>query len=237
MQNKVRKALLLAGGLAPWAALAVAAPAHSRVQTPPVVNTIPQPGVSEVVGYEALFVRSAYTDEGYVVVGFRPANRSIGNDWLIVDVGATVFDILPRFELNRAAFSLETPDGKVVPLATVSEQRAAKLKETAKLPRDAVGYFPRRAYVTCDLGFFPPLDSLEWTFEAVELNPDRACIGRLYFRIPGGVALGEHWLAVRFPGSVVRVPFTIMTPAEERYLQENFRAVQKQVQEAFPPTR
>ena len=102
---------------------------------------------------------------------------------------------------------------------------------------DAVGYFPRRAYVNCDLGFFPPLDSLEWTFEAVELNPDRACIGRLYFRIAGGIALGEHWLEVRFPGSVVRVPFTIMSPEEERYFQENFKEIRRQVDEAFAPKR
>ena len=201
-----------------------------------LAGEIPQPGVSEVVGYEGLFVRSAYNDEGYVVVGFHPANRSIGEEWLIVDVGVTVFDTLPRFELNRAAFALETPGGKVVPLATVSEQRAARLAKAERI-YDAVGYFPRRAYVSCDLGFFPPLDSLEWTFAAVELNPDRACIGRLYFRIPGGIALGEHWLEVKFPGSVVRVPFTIMSPDEERYLQENFTEIRRQVDEAFAPKR
>ncbi len=211
-------------------------PAASQLQDSPAW-TIPEPGVSEVVRYERPFVRSAHNDEGYVVVGFRPANRSIGEEWLILDVGVTVFDSLPRFELNRAAFSLETSGGIVVPLATVSEQRAARWQRAEGLAGDAVGYFPRRAYVTCDLGFFPPLSSLEWTFESVELNPDRACIGRLYFRIPGGIALGEHWLVVRFPGGAVRVPFTIMSPEEERYLQENFTEIRRRVDEAFAPKR
>jgi hypothetical protein len=33
----------------------------------------------------------------------------------------------------------------------------------------------------------------------------------------------------------VRVPFTILTPAEEQYLQENLKEIQEQVEEAFPP--
>lgn len=232
MQTRHRLSLLTVAVLAFCTPIS---PAASQPQVSPAW-TIPEPGVSEVVGYERLFVRSAYNDEGYVVIGFHPANRSIGEDWLIVDVGVTVFDTVPRFELNRAAFALEMPGGMVVPLATVSEQRAARLPKAERI-YDAVGYFPRRAYVSCDLGFFPPLDSLEWTFAAVELNPDRACIGRLYFRIPGGIALGEHWLEVKFPGSVVRVPFTIMSPDEERYLQENFTEIRRQVDEAFAPKR
>ncbi len=72
-------------------------------------------------------------------------------------------------------------------------------------------------------------------FDQVELSIHRGCFGRIYFHLPGGIALGQHWLNVKFANSLVRVPFTILTPEEERYLQENFRGIQKQVEEAFPP--
>ena len=71
-------------------------------------------------------------------------------------------------------------------------------------------------------------------FDQVELSNRRGCIGRIYFHLPGGIALGQHWLNVKFAASVVRVPFTILTPAEEQYLQENLKEIKKQVEEAFP---
>jgi hypothetical protein len=227
--------VLLAGGGSPSASSASSASTASGGTEAPLSFDVPQPGVAEVVGFEGDFVRSAYTDEGFVVVGFQPANRSIGDEWMVLDVGVTVLGTAPSFALSRADFSLETPHGAVVPLATVSEQRAARLQKTVKLPRDPVAYFPRRGYVPCDLGFFPELDSSAWAFEEVELNPDRACIGRIYFRIPGGIELGQHWLDVKFNRTVVRVPFTVMSPEEERYLQENFKEIRRQVDEAFAP--
>ena len=58
----------------------------------------------------------------------------------------------------------------------------------------------------------------------VELSSSRACVGRLYFNIPGGIAYGQHWLNVKFEKSLIRVPFRILTDEEEKMLSKNYKA-------------
>jgi hypothetical protein len=48
-------------------------------------------------------------------------------------------------------------------------------------------------------------------WDKVELSSRRACLGRLYFQVPGGIQYGQHWLNVKFAKSVVRAPFRILT--------------------------
>jgi hypothetical protein len=71
----------------------------------------------------------------------------------------------------------------------------------------------------------------------VDLSEDRACLGRLYFRIPGGITYGQHWLNVKFQNSLVRVPFRILTKEEEQFLGDNYKSIDKQVEEAFRPKK
>ena len=61
---------------------------------------------------EGKFVRAAYNNEGYVILGYQLANRSIGEEWMLLEVGMTVRDNVPDYTLKREALSLETPDGK-----------------------------------------------------------------------------------------------------------------------------
>jgi hypothetical protein len=75
------------------------------------------------------------------------------------------------------------------------------------------------------------------SWDEVELSSQRACLGRLFFKIPGGVAYGQHWLNVKFAKSVVRVPFRILTKEEEKLLSRNYGDIRKQVQEAFKPKK
>jgi len=72
-------------------------------------------------------------------------------------------------------------------------------------------------------------------FDEVELSSNRACVGRLYFRVPGGIAYGQHWLNVKFEKSLVRVPFRILTADEEKILSKNYKDISKQVKDAFKP--
>ena len=44
---------------------------------------------------------------------------------------------------------------------------------------------------------------------------------------------GQYWLNVKFPQSVVRVPFRILTEDEEKTLGKNFGDIKKQVDAAF----
>ncbi len=142
--------------------------------------------------------------------------------------------------MTRAALSLETPDGKTIPLPTVTEQREGNvqaIQQRAKVQRDSINYFPTRASRACAILFFPDLGSRALPFDEVDLSNDRACLGRLYFKIPGGIAYGQHWLNVKFEKSLVRVPFRILTKDEEKFFSKNYKSIEKQVKEAFKPKK
>jgi len=211
-------------------------PASSQTKQPPTV-AIPQPGVPQVMTMEANFVRAAYNNEGYVILGYQVANRSIGQEWMLLEVGVTIRDKVPDYDLTRGAFSLETPDGKTLPLPSIPEYRAESsipgLQNRAKVQRDSINYFPPQAHRACALTFFTDLTSRVLPLDEMELTSDRACVGRLYFRVPGGIQYGQHWLNVKFAQSVVRVPFRILTKDEEKFLSKNYKSISKQVDEAF----
>ena len=51
------------------------------------------------------------------------ANRSIGDEWILLEVGMTLLDRTPDYKLTREALSLETPDGKTLPLPSATESQ------------------------------------------------------------------------------------------------------------------
>ena len=106
--------------------LAVSAPVPDRAlaqEKPKVQVQIPDPGVPEAMTMEGKFVRAAYNNEGYVILGYQATNRSVGEEWMLLEVGMTVLDKTPAYTLKREAISLDVPDGKTVPLPTVMEHR------------------------------------------------------------------------------------------------------------------
>jgi hypothetical protein len=211
----------------------------AQAQEKPVVQ-IPQAGVPQIQTMEGKFVRASYNREGYVILGYQASNRSVGEEWMLLDVGMTVLDNVPDYRLTREAISLEIPDGKTIPLATVEEQRQGNpqaIQQRAKVQRDSINYFPTRASRPCAILFFPELGSRALPYDVVDLSNDRACLGRLYFKIPGGIAYGQHWLNVKFEKSLVRVPFRILTNDEEKLLSKNYKSIEKQVKEAFKPKK
>jgi len=202
---------------------------------------IPQPGVPQIMTLEGTWVRAAYNNEGYVILGYRLANNSIGNEWMLLEFGTTLRDGVPDYVLKRDAISMETPDGKTLPLATVDEHRASNevrsLQTREKVQRDSINYFPPSASQACRIGFFSDLDSPAMAWDQVELSYRRGCVGRLFFRVPGGITYGQHWLNVKFQNSLVRAPFRILTKDEEKMLSKNYGSIRKQVQEAFKPKK
>src|SRR5512136_1986701 len=225
--------LVLVGLVSLWAP--VAPPVAAQAQQPPKVQ-IPQPGVPQVMTMEGKFVRAAYNNEGYVILGYQLANRSIGEEWMLLEVGMTVRDGTPDYTLTRDALSLETPDGKTLPLPSINEHREGNtqaLQNREKVQRDSINYFPPSANRACAITFFPELTSRALPRDEVELSNTRACVGRLYFRVPGGITYGQHWLNVKFEKSLVRVPFRILTEEEEEFLDKNYKDISKQVEEAF----
>ncbi|MGE5358269.1 MAG: hypothetical protein ACM3NQ_04575 [Bacteroidales bacterium] len=234
---KHRKALLFAVvGLA--FVVGLVGQAAAQDQKPTV--KIPDPGVPQIMTMEGQFVRAAYNNEGYVILGYKIANMNIGNEYLMLEIGATVRDGVKNYTLLREHVSMETPDGKTVPLASVEEYRAGNVRNLemqANTVRDSINYFPPSATRACRIGFFAPLGGPAMPYDQVELSNTRACLGRVFFKVPGGVTYGQHWLNVKFQGSVIRVPFKILTKDEEKFLSKNYKDISKQVKEAFAPPK
>ena len=204
-------------------------------QDPPVIQ-VPKPGVPEIMTIEGEFVRVAYNNEGYVVIGYRTANNSVGEEWMLLEMGTTIREGKPNYTLTRDAISLETPDGKTIPLPTQREYQQAELRaleQRSTIVRDSINYFPPLATQACRVGFFARPGEREMSYDQVELSHLRGCLGRLYFKIPGGIQYGQHWLNVKFRDSLVRVPFRILTDEEKRTLSKHYGDIRKQVQAAF----
>jgi hypothetical protein len=215
--------------------VALLAPAAVLTQDKPTVK-IPDPGVPQIMSIEGNFVRAAYNNEGYVILGYQVANRSVGDEWMLLEVGMTVMQGVKNQTLTRDALSLDTPDGKTLPLPTIPEYRQTDtraLQNRAKVQRDSINYFPPMASQPCRIGFFSDVGQAAMAYDQVELSYTRACLGRLFFHIPGGIAYGQYWLNVKLAGGVIRVPFKVFTKEEEKLLSKNYKSIKKQVDDAF----
>jgi hypothetical protein len=214
--------------------LAALASVHASSQQP---AQIPQPGVPQIMTLEGKFVRVAYNNEGYVILGYQIANRTIGSDWIMLDVGLTLMEGVRDYTIKRDAFSLDTPDG-LLPLPSIEEYRKNEskvqpLQNRLKVQRDSIDYFPPWTHGVNRLGFFADLGSRAMPWDQAQVSNDRACMGQLYVHVPGGTKYGQYWLNVKFAQSVVRVPFRLLTQEEERTLGRNFGDIKKQVEAAF----
>ena len=216
--------------------LTLLSPLCTQVEAQAPTVQIPNPGVPQIMTMEAKFVRAAYNNEAYVILGYQVNNRSIGEPWMLLEVGMTVLDKTPDYKLTREMLSLETPDGQTLPLPSVQEHREANtsaIQARTRVQRDSINYFPPMASRACRIGFFSDLDQRAMPWDEVELSNTRACLGRLYFHLPKGIAYGQYWLNVKFEKSVIRVPFRIFTEEEEKVLSKNYSSIEKQIKAAF----
>ena len=216
--------------------LAALTSVNASTQQRPEVQ-IPQPGVPQIMTLEGKFVRVAYNNEGYAILGYQIANRTIGQDWIMLDVGITLMERVPDYTLKRDAISLDTPDGKL-PLPSIAEyrQNEAKvqgLQNRMKVQRDSINYFPPWTHGANRLGFFADLGSRAMPWDQVEVTNSRACLGQLYFHVPNGTKYGQYWLNIQFAQSLLRVPFRLLTEEEEKTLGKNFGDIKKQVENSF----
>jgi hypothetical protein len=234
------KRKVLVSGLAVLsAAWALAVSGQAQSQQPTV--QIPKPGVPQIMTLEGNFVRAAYNNEGYVILGYQIANRTIGSDWIMLDVGLTLMERVKDYTLKREALSLDTPDG-LLPLPSIEEYRKDEGKLQAlqmrlKVQRDSINYFPPWTHGVNRLGMFADLGSRAMPWDQADVSNSRACMGQLYFHVPNGTKVGQYWLNVKFAESVVRVPFRLLTEEEEKHLDKNFGDIKKQVDNAFRPPK
>src|SRR5215831_15826044 len=231
-----RNAALMAcaGALVLWA---LSAPLGA--QDKPQVK-IPEAGVPQIMTIEGLFVRAAYNNEGYVILGYKTANYSIGEDWMLIETGMTLREGVSAEKVKRTAVSLDTPDGTHIPLPSIEEFRQADtqaLQARSKIQRDSINYFPPMASKPCRIGFFSDVEDRAMPWDEFEISYDRACLGRMYFPIPGGIKYGQYWMNVQLENSLIRVPFRILTKDEEKFASKNYGDIRKQVKEAFSPKK
>ena len=193
---------------------------------------------AQKVAIEGTYIRIGYNDEGWVTMGFRTANNSVGEDWLLLEVGITVQTGVADYTLKRSDIALVTPGPKVVQLATQSEFQEAgylrALNERANIARDAVNYFPPAASRACAINFFAnPAGGVGGRLarDQVDLSQNRACVGRLFFHIPDGIRLGLHNLDVKFGSSTIKVPFKIMTKDEAKEFEEQWKEARKKAKQ------
>jgi len=213
--------------------------AAAQSQQPPQVK-IPEAGVPQIMTLEAEYVRAAYNNEGYVILGYKIVQESIGTDWLMLEVGMALREGRPNYKLTRENVSLEIPSGKTIQMASNQDYNAANLQALEKrnsVMRDSINYFPPMATQACRIGFFSELGKQTMSWDEVELGQTRACLGRLFFKVPGGITTGQYWLNVKFQDSLVRVPFRVFTKDEQKLLSKNYKSIKKQVDEAFKPPK
>jgi hypothetical protein len=217
----------------------IAASTGAQTQEKQTVK-IPEPGVPEIMTMQGRYVRAAYNNEGYVILGYEIANDSIGDEWLLLDCGVALMEKVPDYKLLREHVSLTTPDGTKLPLPTVEEYRQAHLQalnRRADVARDSINYFPPWVADIGRIGYFSEATSRAMPYDFIEISTRRGGMGRLYFKIPGGIQYGQHWLDVKFEKSLIRVPFRILTKEEAKYLDKNFKEISQQVKEAFQPKK
>jgi hypothetical protein len=180
------------------------------------------------------FVRLVSNEEGWVVLGYRTANGSVGEDWLLLEIGITLMPGVKNQQLTRDDLSVTLPDGTAIPLASQEEFSKASLRALdarANTVRDSLNYFPAGVNKPCRIGFFTDISQpgRGLAYDSVDLSSDRACAGRLYFRVPGGIQYGQHFLNVAFEGSTINVPFRIMTKDELKENKAKWKELQKQL--------
>jgi hypothetical protein len=182
----------------------------------------------------AEWVRVASNNIGYGIVGYRVANQSVGSEWMLLDVGLTVPQGSKNQVVKRDAFSVSLPDGTVIPMATQPDYQADRgklraLDARALAAADNINYFPPSTTYPCRIGFFTDAsqEGRGPAYDQVELSWERACIGRLYFKIPDGIQYGQHSLNITLDGGMLQVPFKIMTNAEMKELKKQVKEMEK----------
>jgi hypothetical protein len=198
--------------------------------------TPPQPTVPEIFTLTGSYTRIAYNNEGFATMGYRVANEELGKEWILLEAGVTLRKGVKDYTLTREHLSVKTPDGTIIPLATNQEYKAGNLRalnNRAKVMRQSINYFPLEADQPCAMSFFAETGSPNMAWDKVELSWQRACIGRLYFHVPGGIQLGQHWLLVKLAESEIQVPFRIVSKEDAKRLEKQWQDFKKQLDASY----
>jgi hypothetical protein len=149
-----------------------------------------------------------------VIVDYKFANKSIGDDWIILNVAVTGWES-KAVEVRRGHVLVRTPDGRKIPLPPYSDFIAAypeiqSASRRAALASDPID-FTQAGRQTCDLRF-QPLPGTNTALESVYVNMRKICQSLLFFPVQGGIQPGTWEFIIEFEEFDARVPFEIEQP-------------------------
>jgi len=149
-----------------------------------------------------------------VIVDYKFANNSIGDDWMILNVAVTGWES-KAVEVRRGHVLVRTPDGRKIPLPPYSDFIAAypevqSASRRAALASDPID-FTQAGRQTCDLRF-QPLPGTNTALESVYVNMRKICQALLFFPVQGGIQPGTWEFIIEFEEFDARVPFEIDRP-------------------------
>jgi hypothetical protein len=98
---------------------------------------------------------------------------------------------------------------------------------------DSVNYFPNTANRACEINFFAAIAGprLNVAFDEVDLASQTACVGVLYFHVPGGIQYGNYNLDVKFENSIVKVPMEIMNKERAKEFEKQWKEARKKARQ------
>jgi len=149
--------------------------------------------------------------EAEVVLAYKYAALNLGNEWLLLEL-ALSSPPGKTARIDREDIWVRTPDGVRVPAASQKAfgEAFAGIRNQisqANVVREPMDYFPPNRQ-PCSLQLFvAPGEGV--SFDQVTVNDRRACQGRLFFYIPGGVQPGRYVLGMDLEEDEIRVPFTM----------------------------
>ena len=168
---------------------------------------------TETPGVERLgkYILRENISNAQVVLGYKYAEQSLGNEWLILEIAATS----PQGEnakFERDKIWVRTPSGTQVPLASqkaFGEAYGSIRNQISQsdVTRDPMDYFPpNRLPCSTDL-FVAPGEGV--SYDQFTVNGQRACQGKLFFYIPGGTKAGRYVLGMDLEEDEIRIPFIL----------------------------
>jgi hypothetical protein len=157
------------------------------------------------------FILREQATDVWVVLGYKFASMSLGNEWMILELALTS----PTGEtakIERENIFLRTPDGSQIPAPTqkVFNEAYGGLRATitqANVAREPMDYYPPNRQ-DCSIQFYvAPGEGV--AFDEVSVSDRRACQGKLFFNIPGGIQPGRYVLGIDLEESEIRIPFVL----------------------------
>jgi hypothetical protein len=124
------------------------------------IMQIPNADVPQIMTLEGKFVRAAYNNEAYVILGYQIASRTIGDEWIMHAVGLTLMEKIKDYKLTRDDMSLDTSHGHLALLSIAEyrqkESKVQMLQQRMKAQRDSINCLTRQTRPLSSTGMSVP---------------------------------------------------------------------------------